>query len=226
MIQTALIAVILILVVTFFSSPSKEDGKTPEAKQETLAQKEKTENTYLTGLMETVEIEDTTAEISKVDVIIPGIPAPVALPKVSRDLDFKNTVKLVELLEREKALKEEALAINKRLQKDLAHKKQNEAELQALLAKVAKMAEAGEMEARIYEQKVKEKIQSLEKGLLENVHDEKELQVKIENFPSKMDELLNASEEISQKAENELQSLSSEKEALAQELERLKSTQN
>lgn len=222
MIQTALIAVIFILVVTFFSSPSNEHGKALEDKKETLVQKTEKEKTSVPEETQIVEIKLNETAMPKVDVIIPGIPAPVALPKVANVLDFKDTAKLLDLLEEEKALKEEALITNKKLQKDLEKKEQNEEELQALLAKVAKMAEEGEVQARVYEETVKEKIQSLEKGLLENVHDQKELQTKIENFPSKMDELLSVSEEISQKAESEFEALIAEREALEKEIETLR----
>jgi len=216
MIQTALITILLILVVTYLSSPSIEHSKTIEEKKETVKKVERTE---------IVQIKVAEAVQPKVKVMIPGIPTAVALPKAPNVVDIEDAEQLFKLWKKEKALKEEALEVIKTLKSDLEQNRENEAQLKAQLDKVAKMAEIGERQARAYEENTKRKIQSLEKNLLENMHYKKELQSKIESFPVKVDELVTVAEEISDKAETEFETLLSEKETLEKEVQRLKNSQ-
>lgn len=214
MIQTALIAIFLIFVVTFLSSPNKESHPSTESTQSHASAEEKhslmakqTEAEPVkimpVQVAQVVEVEIQERVAPKVNVIIPGIPHTVALPQVETVIEFEDTTQ-ADLLENETALKEQALAMNQKLQEDLAQKQQKEEELKALLAKLAKMAELGEAQANAYEASTKQKIADLEKTLLENVHQDQDLQSKIENFPTKINGLVDAIEEISQKAENEL----------------------
>jgi len=218
MIQTALIAVILILLVSFLSSPSKENGHSLKEQKEEIVTKSETETVQL---MEMVEVKVENVH-EKVDVIIPGIPSPVALPKVANALDFKNTAKLLDVLEDEKASKEEVVILNKRLKKELEQQRQNEEKLKVQLEEMKKMLQLGEDEARIYKEGTKKEIADLEKRLLEDVHTQKDLQSKIENFPTKVDALINATEELSQKAKSEIDILVAEKQVLEEEVKELK----
>ncbi|HHD75488.1 MAG TPA: hypothetical protein ENK95_01535, partial [Campylobacterales bacterium] len=196
MIQTAFITVILILLVSFLSSPSKENGHSSKEHEEQIISKSEKNRVEL---MEVVEVKVEGVQ-EKVDVIIPGIPNPVALPKVANALDFKNTAKLLDVLEKEKASKEELLILNKRLKKELEQQRQNEEKLKIQLEEMKKTLQVSDDEARAYKESAKREIAELEKRLLQDVHTQKDLQTKIENFPTHINGLVDRIEEISTKA--------------------------